>query len=129
MRGFFVRLVECLEESVDALEVAIYDVQMVDFVAAQEEGESDMPVGLLACTKYNDVVDVVALLEEHGAGEGSAEGGDLFGVDQSSGVATLVEECEAAFGGRALSACERLRWCEGGRWRGGSEGGCLRYRK
>ncbi|KAI6804381.1 NAD(P)-binding protein [Hortaea werneckii] len=34
-----------------ALEVARYDVQVMDLVRPEEHGESDVPVGLLACTE------------------------------------------------------------------------------
>lgn len=40
-----------------ALEVARYDIQVVNLVWAEEHGESDVPVGLLACAEDGEVVD------------------------------------------------------------------------
>lgn len=72
--------VELGEELVRALEVAVDDVEVVDVGAAEEESESDVPVGLLACAEDGYVVDVAPFLEEHDACEGGAEGGDFLGV-------------------------------------------------
>lgn len=79
--GLLVWAVQALEEVVNAFEVAVDDVEVVNIRAAQEQGESDVPVGLLACAEDDDVVDVVPFLKQHGACEGGAEGGDFFGVD------------------------------------------------
>lgn len=106
-------VVELLEESVDAAEVAVYDVEVVDVWASEEEGQAYVPVGLFACAEDDDVVNVLPLLKQHCAREGGAESSYLFGVEQGTWTAVLVEERQTAFGSCACSACERLCGFEG----------------
>ena len=70
------RSVDLFHEGAGALEVAVNDVDVVDFVAAEEEGEADVPEGLEAGAEDADGVDVGAAGEDEGCGEGGAEGGE-----------------------------------------------------
>ena len=53
-----------------------------------------MPVGLFAGAEDDEVVHVVPFLKQHCGGQGGAEGGEFFGVEEGAGVAVAVEECE-----------------------------------
>lgn len=81
------RVVEAHEAVAGCVEAAGDDVEMVDFIASEEQGEADVPVCLLAAAEDCDVVDGLALFEEHGGGERGAESGDFFGVDEAGGAA------------------------------------------
>jgi len=50
--------VEIVEEGDYVFEAAIHEVQVVDFWAAEEEGESSVPICLLSTTEDCDIVDV-----------------------------------------------------------------------
>ena len=49
----------------DAFEVAVYDVEVVDVWAAEEEREADVPVCLFACAEDDDVMHVLPFLKKH----------------------------------------------------------------
>ena len=59
-------IVESHDAFPGALEVARYDVQVVNLVRPEEHGQSDVPVGLLACAEDSEVVDRLAFFEKHG---------------------------------------------------------------
>lgn len=77
----------------DAFEVAVYDVEVVDVWAAEEEGETDVPVCLFTGAEDDDVVHVLPFLKKHCACEGCSEGCDFLGVQESAWGSGLVEEC------------------------------------
>lgn len=56
--------VDLFHEAAGALEVAVDDVDVVDFVAAEEEGQTDVPKGLEAGAENADGVDVCAAGED-----------------------------------------------------------------
>lgn len=86
--GFPVRGgVEVVHEGSGAGEGAVDDVDVVDVVAAEHEGEADVPFCLFAGAEDGDGVDVCAAVEYYGCGEGGAEGGELFGGEEGVGGA------------------------------------------
>jgi len=93
------RVVEAHEAVAGGVEGAGDDVEVVDLVATQEQGEADVPVGLLAGAEDRDVVDGLAFLEQHGRGECCAESGDFFGVDEAGGASKVIEKSEGTSDG------------------------------
>jgi hypothetical protein len=100
----FVRIVQLRQQTMHAIEVAIDNVQVMYFLATQQKRKANVPIRLLSGAKDDDVVHVLALLEEHGGCEGGAEGCDFFGVEQGAWGAGFVEESQAAFGRCGLRA-------------------------
>lgn len=80
------RVVEAHHELASRFEIAGYDIDVVDFVGAEEESQADVPVGLFAGAEDGYIVDGMALFEKHGRGQSCAESGDFFGVDKAGGV-------------------------------------------
>lgn len=74
-----------------AVEAAVDDVDVGDVRTAEEEGQPEVPVGLFAAAEDGDGVHVLSLLEDDGGGEGGAEGGQFFGVDEADGEAGAVQ--------------------------------------
>lgn len=56
-----------------ALEVSVYDIEVVDVVASEKEREPYVPVSLPSCSKHYHIMHVCSLLKEHCACEGGAE--------------------------------------------------------
>ena len=68
-RGGRLVVFEGVEKGADhparALEVAIDDVDVVDVIRTEEDGEPDVPVCLLARAEDSDIVHRVTFLEDH----------------------------------------------------------------
>ena len=61
-------------------------------VRTQQHGEPNVPVCLLSRAEDSEIVDGVAFAEEHGGGEGGAEGSQFGGVYQTCRAAASVHE-------------------------------------
>ena len=79
--------VEFMHQGFGAGEGPVDDVDVVDGVTAEDEGQADVPGCLFAGAEDGDGVDVGAAREDHGRGEGGAEGGQLFCCDETVGDA------------------------------------------
>lgn len=86
--------------------VPVYDVHVVDLGAAEEEGKTDVPEGLGAGAENGDGVDAGATIEDHGCGEGGAEGCELGGGEEAVGFSGCGEESERADRSCGLGACD-----------------------
>jgi hypothetical protein len=77
---------------VDAFEITMYDVEVVNVRASQQQGEPNVPIGLFARPKDNDVMYILPFLKKHRARERRPESCDLFGIQQCTRCSVLVEE-------------------------------------
>lgn len=60
----------------------IYDVDMMDLGATEDEREADVPRSLLARAKHGDFVHVLSATEDEGCREGGAECGEFFSSEE-----------------------------------------------
>lgn len=76
----------------------VNDVYCFDGVSAQEKDKSDMPEGLAAGPKDNEMSEVSAATEEERRGEGGAEGSYFFGVEKADWETFVGHDCEGTMG-------------------------------
>lgn len=77
----------------------------MDFGAAQEERQADVPVSLFAGAEDGYGVDIRAAFEEKSGGKGGAETGELRGGKERVRSSGRIEESEGAVGGASLRGC------------------------
>ena len=71
------RRVDGVHETLGAVEGAVHNVDVVDFGAAEEEREADVPQSLGAGAEDGDGVNSGAAGEENRRGQGCPEGGEF----------------------------------------------------
>lgn len=64
---------------------SVDNIHSFDALSTQDQRQPNVPVCLLARSEYHHGPHALAFVEGHGGGQGSAEGGEFVGVDQSKG--------------------------------------------
>ena len=128
VRIFWEGVVESHQHLSCSIEGAVDDIDMVNLCAAEKESQTDMPVGLFACTEDGQVVHFVSSLEKHAASQSGTEGSEFLSVDQCVGVSLAIEQGQGATRCRRWLRFLRCRWNKsrtrhGGRSRLGTASG------